>query len=38
LRIIRDGSAFLHVFKYINWNPVEAELAGRADEWEYGGI
>jgi putative transposase len=37
-RIIRDGRAFLHVFGYISRNPVEAGLAGRADEWEYGGV
>jgi putative transposase len=37
-RIIRDGSEFLHVFCYISWNPVETGLAGRADEWEYGGV
>jgi putative transposase len=37
-RIIRDGRAFLHVFSYISRNPVEAGLASRADEWEYGGV
>jgi hypothetical protein len=36
--IIRTGRGFLRVFDYISKNPVEAGLAGRADEWEYGGV
>jgi putative transposase len=37
-RILRTGMAFMDVFKYISRNPVKAGLAGRADEWEYGGV
>jgi len=37
-KIIRSGRGFMHVFEYISRNPVEAGLAGRADEWEYGGV
>jgi REP element-mobilizing transposase RayT len=36
--IIRTGRGFLHVFDYISKNPVKAGLAGRADEWEHGGV
>jgi hypothetical protein len=28
----------MYFFNYINRNPVEAGLAGRADEWEYEGV
>jgi putative transposase len=37
-KIISTGRDFLRVFEYISHNPVEAGLAGRADEWEYGGV
>jgi putative transposase len=37
-RILRTGRAFMQVFEYISLNPVEAGLAGRADEWEHGGV
>jgi putative transposase len=37
-KTIRTGRALGKVFDYINKNPVKAGLAGRADEWEYGGV
>jgi len=37
-RIIKSCRGFLRVFDYISRNPVEAGLAGRPDEWEYGGV
>ena len=37
-KIVREGRAFMQVFEYISQNPVAAGLAGRADEWEYGGV
>jgi putative transposase len=37
-KIIRTGRGFLRVFEYISRNPVEAGLAGRAEEWEDGGV
>jgi putative transposase len=37
-RIIRGDREFLRVFEYISRNPVEAGLAGSAEEWEYGGV
>jgi len=37
-KIIRDIREFLRVFDYISQNPVEAGLAERPEEWEYGGV
>jgi len=37
-KIIRGSEGFMRVFDYISRNPVEAGLAGRPGEWEYGGI
>jgi len=37
-KIIRSIRAFLRVFDYISRNPVKAGLAGRPEEWEFGGI
>ena len=37
-KIIKGGRAFMRVFDYISQNPVAAGLAGRADEWEHGGV
>jgi putative transposase len=37
-KIIRTCRGFRKIFDYISKNPVKAGLAGRADEWEHGGV
>jgi hypothetical protein len=29
---------YIQTFRYVTQNPVKAQIAGRADEWEYGGL
>ena len=36
--ILEDLRDFLHVFGYIDENPVRAGLVLRAEQWEYGGL
>jgi len=37
-RIIMGFLDFLHVFLYINYNPVMAGIAEQPEEWMYGGL
>jgi putative transposase len=37
-RLIASLLEFLHVFRYIDDNPVKACQVERADEWRYGGL
>lgn len=37
-RIIQNRRDFLHVFEYIDMNPVRAKCVARPEDWLYGGL
>jgi putative transposase len=37
-KIIDTVREFVKTFKYVTENPVKAHIAGRINEWEFGGL
>jgi hypothetical protein len=37
-KIINGIGEFLKTFVYVTENPASAQLVGRVDDWEYGGL
>jgi putative transposase len=37
-KILNSRGEYLKTFRYVTDNPAEAQLTGRIDEWEFGGL